>query len=124
MFLTTLTLFEDCAFCDLVEKNREKQNQNVKRFRKAIGPVGNFEYQCRFHIPENDPGMLKKKIRMTFWNLNFSNFSKSNINISFICQSNIILAFIRSIDHTFQVNFCWDIKFPDTHSGIFSWIIP
>ena len=79
MFLTTLTLFEDCAFCDLVEKNREKQNQNVKRFRKAIGPVGNFEYQCRFHIPENDPGMLKKKIRMTFWNLNFSNFSKSNL---------------------------------------------
>ena len=51
--------------------------------------------------------MVLKSFRNIFLSLNLSNFSKSNLKTNFISQSDIILAFIGSINHTAQVSIFW-----------------
>ena len=58
--------------------------------------------------------VTSKNFEMIFWKLSFSNFSKVNMKLktNFVSKLHVILAVLWSIDHTFQVNICWDRRFP------------
>ena len=75
-----------------------------------------------YHIPEKKSEIFVKNSTITFWNIDFSNFSKANLKTNFISQSNFSLVLIPSLNHIAVVSICWDMLCPENYSGIISCI--
>ena len=86
--------------------------QRIRLLRLYYGPIYIITFQKKMR------NVLLKTCVMALWKINFSNFYSSNLKSNFFSQSNIISAFIRNLDHTFQINIFLRYKISKNHFEI------